>query len=144
MIHVPSHRVRGRCHCGNLSFELVTDLPPSAIAARACDCSFCQMHGARNWSDPDGTATIRVEDQAKLQRYLFALRTAEFYICMTCGAYAGAVLSDDDGVWSTVNLRLSDLGEIGEESASYGSEQITDRLARRKRVWTPTTIIGVT
>ena len=45
-----------------------------------------------------------------------------------------------EGVWSTVNLRLSAL-EAEEERASYGGEDIDDRIARRKRVWTPTTIL---
>jgi hypothetical protein len=111
------------------------------IEARACDCSFCQMHGAKNWSDPKGTTTIRVHEDARLQRYLFALKTAEFYICTTCGAYVGAVLSESQGVWSTVNLRLTQLAEVSERPASYGSEQTADRVSRRKRVWTPTTIL---
>ena len=57
-----------------------------------------------------------------------------------CGTYLGAILSDDDGTWSTVNLQLSELS-VDEEVASYGAEDTSDRVARRKRVWTPTTII---
>ena len=86
-------QIDGSCHCGNISFQLVTELTEAQIAARACDCRFCRIHGAKNWSDPDGTATITVRDEDALQRYLFALRTAEFFICQTCGAYAGALRS---------------------------------------------------
>lgn len=136
-----SSTIEGHCHCGNISFELTTAIPTMRIEARACDCSFCQMHGAKNWSDPKGTTTIRVHEDARLQRYLFALKTAEFYICTTCGAYVGAVLSESQGVWSTVNLRLTQLAEVSERPASYGSEQTADRVSRRKRVWTPTTIL---
>lgn len=85
--------------------------------------------------------TIRIDDEAHLQRYSFALRTADFYICRVCGAYLGAVLSDTDGTWSTVNLRLTTLS-VAEEVASYGAEDTHDRVARRKRLWTPTTIIA--
>ena len=133
--------IEGRCHCGNISFEMTTAIPTEEIEARACDCSFCQMHGARNWSDPEGSTIIRVRDEAGLKRYLFALKTAEFYICTTCGAYVGAVLSDSQGAWSTINLRLTPLAEVHERSASYGSEQTSDRVARRKRVWTPTKVL---
>lgn len=77
-----------------------------------------------------------------MQKYRFALKTADFYICRVCGAYLGAILSDDKGTWSTVNLRLSALTlTVDEEPASYGSEDTVDRVTRRKRVWTPTRIV---
>jgi len=133
------HAVRGSCHCGNLSFVVHTRIPPEDIRARACDCSFCRIHAARNWSDPDGGATIRVLDEQRLYKYRFALRTADFYICTTCGAYLGAVLADDTGTWSTLNLRLTTM-PVDEEIASYGAEDVGGRLERRKRVWTPTVV----
>lgn len=130
--------IAGACHCRNLSYELVTDA--SRIEARACDCSFCRIHAASNWSDPDGTLTIRVRDERQLQKYRFGLGTADFYICRTCGAYLGAVLSDPDGAWATVNLRLSGL-VVGERAVSYAAESAAgERIARRKRVWTPTRV----
>ncbi|HEX2138627.1 MAG TPA: hypothetical protein VHG33_02835 [Woeseiaceae bacterium] len=132
--------LHGTCHCKNLSFELLTRTPPENILARACDCRFCRVHGARNWSDPEGSATIRITDERNLQRYRFALQTADFFICRTCGAYLGAILSDDEGTWSTVNLRLTELA-AGEEAVHYGDEDTVGRITRRKRVWTPTTII---
>ena len=135
-------KIRGQCHCGNLSYELDTQLSEAEIEARACDCSFCRIHAARNWSDPKGSAFITVRDEQNLQRYIFALRTADFYICRVCGAYLGAVLATEDGTWSTVNLRLSDLPAIAETSASYGSENEGERVARRKKVWTPTRLVG--
>ena len=82
---------------------------------------------------------IRVQDVQRLYKYRFALRTADFYICTTCGAYLGAVLADDTGTWSTLNLRLTALS-IEEEVASYGAEDADDRIDRRKRLWTPTEI----
>ena len=82
-------------------------------------------------------------DELYLQKYRFALRTADFYICRVCGAYLGAVLSDQEGTWSTVNLRLSGL-TVDEETAHYGAEDTIDRVTRRKRIWTPTKIdIGI-
>ena len=127
----------GACHCGNLSYELVTAAEP--VEARACDCSFCRIHAAINWSDPNGSLTIRIADERDLQKYRFGLGTADFFICRTCGAYLGAVLADLDGAWSTVNLRLSAL-VVGARAASYGDESSAERIARRKRVWTPTRV----
>ena len=138
-----SIRIAGACHCENLSFELLTQMPVNKIRARACDCSFCRIHAARNWSDSEGSVTIRLMDELYLQKYRFALRTADFYICRVCGAYLGAVLSDQEGTWSTVNLRLSGL-TVDEETAHYGAEDTIDRVTWRKRIWTPTKIdIGI-
>ena len=83
---------------------------------------------------------IRIAVGGNLHKYRFALRTADFYICRTCGTYLGAVLSDADGIWSTVNLRLSAVN-FAAEPVSYGGEDEAVRIARRKRVWTPTRII---
>lgn len=135
-----THTIAGACHCGNLSFELSTEIAPGEIRARACDCSFCRRHGASNWSDPRGAALIRVEDETLLQRYRFGLRTADFLICRRCGIYLGALLSDDGGSWSTLNLRQSDLAPP-EEAVSYGEEDARGRVGRRKKRWTPTRMV---
>lgn len=132
--------ITGRCHCGNLSFELETQVPPGEICARACDCGFCRVHGAMTWSDPEGTVTIRVADPGLLQRYRFGLRTADFYLCRECGAYLGAVLTDGDHAWSTVNLRLTGLAPET-APARYGAEDEAERIARRKRAWTPARVV---
>lgn len=97
------------------------------------------MHAARNWSDPEGTALIRIADERNTHKYRFALGTADFYICRVCGGYLAAVLSDDEGTWSTVNLRMTGL-DVPEESTSYGREDEAGRIERRKHVWTPTRI----
>lgn len=134
--------IQGQCHCGNLAFDLSTEASESEIEPRACDCTFCRIHGAKNWSDPNGRVTIRVRDQRFLQKYLFSLKTAEFFICRACGAYVGAVLSNGDGMWSTVNLRLTRFHSLPASPASYGLEQAEERISRRKNVWTPTEVIG--
>lgn len=135
-----SNRITGCCHCGNLTFELHTRLAPEAIRARACDCGFCRMHGARTWSDPQGSVTLRVADGRQLQRYRFGLRTADFLVCRVCGAYLGALLQEGDHAWSTVNLRLAGL-DVHTTAASYGAEGADERIARRRRAWTPTTVV---
>ena len=135
-----SPTIAGKCHCGNLTFELSTQIPVADILARACDCSFCRLHAAKNWSDPEGQVIIRIENERQLQKYLFGLRTADFYVCRVCGVYLGAVLSDSDGMWSIVNLRLTEL-TVREKTSSFGHEDSSDRVARRKRTWTPTIII---
>lgn len=85
---------------------------------------------------------IRVARPEELQRYRFGLRTADFFICRACGSYLGAVLAEDHGIWSTLNLRLTALSP-STETASYGAEDTLSRIQRRRRVWTPTTVVLV-
>ena len=90
------HRFEGGCHCGNLSYVFETTADLEALGLRACMCTFCRRHGARNTSDPKGSVRIWVRDGAKLNRYSFGLRTADFLLCRECGAYIGAMLEDGD------------------------------------------------
>lgn len=76
-----AHSHRGACHCGNLRWTLTTTLAPSALPARACQCSFCRCHGALSTSDPAGRLRFEVDDAALLLRYRFATRSADFLIC---------------------------------------------------------------
>jgi len=98
------------------------------------------MHAAKTWSDPHGSASIRVKDPDHLQKYRFGLKTADFYVCRTCGAYVGAVLSEGNKMWSTLNLRLSTL-TLDAMPASYGDENAADRISRRRQAWTPTVVV---
>ena len=133
------HSIAGACHCGNLSFELTTRTALDDIVARSCECSFCQKHGATYWADPEGSTTIRIADERYLQKYRFGLQATDFYICRVCGTCLGAVLSDEDGAWSVVNLRLTELDVRHVQPVSFEGEDRSRQVARRKRSWTPTT-----
>lgn len=136
-----TNRIAGACHCGNLSFELTTRTAPDDIVARSCECSFCHKHGATYWADPEGSTTIRIADERHLQKYRFGLRTADFYICRVCGTCLGAVISGEDGTWSVVNLRLTELVVQHVQLVGFGDEERSRLVARRKRSWTPTTAL---
>ena len=130
----------GRCHCGALGFSYTTDLPTGAWSVRACQCSFCRAHAARCTSDPNGSVRFRIAKPDALNRYTFALRTAEFLVCGVCGVYIAAVLSSERGAFATVNLNalmraIPDLTPA--QPVSFDSESHEQRLARREQAWTP-------
>ena len=133
-------RLEGGCHCGNLRYVFETNKDLEALGLRACMCTFCRRHGARNTSDPDGTVRIRVSDVAKLNRYSFGLRTAEFLLCRECGTYIGAMLEDHDGRWMTVNVNTL-LTPPGLDTPIvpnvFDAEGTATRIERRKAKWTP-------
>lgn len=135
--------INGACHCGNIYYQIETEKDLNDLVARACGCSFCRMHGAKSFSDPEGRARLGVKDVSKLERYRFGLRALDFFVCTACGGYAGAVLADDDGTWVTLNLRLSEHRDAPDNAAHYDNQSGAERTARRKKMWTPATIEGL-
>ena len=130
----------GGCHCGNLSFVFEASAPLETLGLRADMCSFCRAHGARNTSDPHGPMRIRVRDGAQLERYRFALKTADFLICKTCGVYIGALLEEDGMGWFTVNVNAfkeKPAVDFPVVPRDFDAEDVPSRTARRKRTWTP-------
>jgi hypothetical protein len=134
------HRFEGGCHCGNLSYVFEASAPLETLGLRADQCSFCRDHAARNTSDPNGAMRIAVRDEAKLSRYRFALKTADFLLCRECGVYIGALMEDGGRMWFTVNVN-SFRERPGDDVAivphDFDGEDVAGRIARRKEKWTP-------
>lgn len=139
-------RYRGRCHCGNIELTFETATPPAEVRVRECACTFCRKHGVRSIADPEAAVRIRVADPDAVSRYRFGLKTADFLVCRECGVYAAAVLETEDGRFATTNLNI-----LEKENAftrkpltiSYEGESAEQRLARRKRKWSPVSVIDV-
>jgi hypothetical protein len=130
----------GRCHCGNLELVLTTARRPEQLALRADGCSFCRKHGARTTTDPHGQVRIVVHDAARLLRYQFALRTADFLVCGRCGVYLAAMLSTPTGAYATLNVNTFDCADALPQAVvpvSYDGETAKQRIARRQSNWTP-------
>ena len=133
-------RVEGGCHCGNLAYVFEASAGLEVLGLRADMCSFCRAHGARNTSDPNGAMRIKVRDAAKLSRYRFALKTADFLICTNCGVYIGAMLEDGGKAWFTVNansFHAPPALDFPLVPHDFDAEDVPTRIARRKARWTP-------
>ncbi|WP_375205768.1 GFA family protein [Hyphococcus sp.] len=130
----------GQCHCGKLTASFETQKTPAALGVRTCQCAFCRAHGAVNISDPQGVTTIDCAP-ADVERYTFALRTADFLICKSCGVYVAAVMGEGEKIVSTLNvvgLQMKEFFDIDEAPMDYGAETTDQRIARRYTKWTPT------
>ena len=131
-------QIRGRCHCGNISFRLDWTPDPAEIPARACDCTFCMKHGGLWTSNPRGSLEIEVADRSLVSRYEFGTKTATFHVCGRCGI-APVVTSDIDGrIYAVVSVRAFenvDPDMVTTRSASFDGEGVDSRLARRRRNW---------
>lgn len=134
----------GRCHCGNIEIAFETAREAGALAVRACDCSFCRLHGMRATSDPEGRVTITIHDPERANLYRFGLKTADFLICGECGVYVAAVMNDGGATWAIVNVNALDDAAAFSKAAvvvSYEGESAEARRARRRESWTPATLL---
>jgi hypothetical protein len=116
-----------------------TALLPEDWSVRACQCAFCRAHDAFSTSDPQGRIAFSAADSL-LQRYRFALRTADFLLCRNCGVYIGAVIEAGSGRYGIINTHsLTPLPESIAAGApiSYDGEETSGRVTRREERWTP-------
>lgn len=130
---------RGGCHCGLVSVVFQTAIHPSQLGLRRCSCRFCRLHGAVTATDPAGRLSFIGEPKG----YRFGLATANFLLCPRCGVYLGAILTDQDRQFATLNLNtLERAAEFSQPpiTVEYAEEEREKRIARRVRNWTPARI----
>ena len=130
--------IRGRCHCGNISFSLSWQPDPAEIPARACDCSFCTKHGGVWTSNPRGVLEVAVKEPAQVSRYSHGTGTAEFHICARCGVVPVVTSRIDGRLYAVVSVNAFegvDPSLLRRAPASFGDEDKARRLERRKRNW---------
>ena len=123
-----------------MTFRLAASRPPEDLPVRACSCRFCLQHAALSTSDPDGHVSFAVADPARLNRYRFGLKTADFLVCRDCGVYLGALMADGEQAFAILNVRACDEPERFVQppaAMDYGAEDEAGRLARRRAKWTP-------
>lgn len=130
--------ISGRCHCGNIAFRLGWHPEPSAIPARACGCDFCTKHGGVWTSCATGDLTVTIRDPARVSRYAFATKTADFHVCSICGVVPVVTSTIGGTIYAVVNVNtFEDVDEslLKHSSADFDAEDEPSRLARRTRNW---------
>ncbi len=138
-------RHEGRCHCGALSVAFESNQDPARIPLRECGCSFCRLHGVTAVTDPAGRLELRVSDPALVSRYQFGLRASEFYVCRRCGVYVAAIATIDGARYASLNANvLQDRPAFTQppQPVDYGRESAVERIARRRRAWTPASVVN--
>ena len=130
--------IRGKCHCGNISFTLTWDPDPAEIPARACDCSFCVKHGGVWTSNPEGALEVAVREPGLVSRYAFGTKTADFHICTRCGIVPVVTSRLGGRLYAVVSVNAFEGVEpsrLRRTPARFEAEDEDSRLARRKRNW---------
>jgi hypothetical protein len=130
--------IRGKCHCGNITFSLAWEPDPAEIPARACDCSFCAKHGGVWTSNPKGKLEVLVKNPSLVSKYAFGTQTAEFHVCARCGIVPVVTSRIDGRLYAVVNVNAfegTDQSLLRRAPASFDGEGEGARLERRKRNW---------
>jgi hypothetical protein len=130
--------IQGRCHCGNIGFDLTWEPDPPHIPARVCSCSFCRKHGGVWTSTPTGVLTVRAREPALLDIYEFGTRTAQFQVCTRCGVVPLVTSRIDARLYAVVNVNCVeniDASVLRQVPASFEAEGAPERLRRRQQNW---------
>jgi hypothetical protein len=130
--------ITGKCHCGNIAFELGWKGDPPEIPARACGCSFCVKHGGVWTSNPAATLAVSIGDPALVSKYAFGTRTATFHVCSRCGAVPLVTCEIEGRLYAVVNVNVlenADPAWLRRAATNFEGEDVESRLARRKRGW---------
>jgi len=131
-------RISGKCHCGNIAFELQWDESPPKIPARACGCSFCVKHGGVWTSNPKSRLAVVIREPSLVSKYVFGSRTATFHVCARCGTVPLVTSEIANRLYAVVNVNaLENIEEswLDRAAANFEGEDVESRLARRKRNW---------
>ena len=130
--------IQGKCHCGNIAYELLWPNLDGMLAVRACSCTFCTKHGGVYTSHPDARLTARIADESRLSLYAFGTETAKFYVCRRCGAVPFVTSNIDGALFAVVNVNTFDnvdALELDATTTDFDGESVDERLARRKQKW---------
>jgi hypothetical protein len=133
-------RIHASCHCGNIRVTFERPDPGPPIPVRACGCGLCTRHGAAWTSHPEGRFHLEIADASRTARYQFGTRTADFHVCLTCGVIPIVTCMIEGIRYAVFNANTFDdvdRRELIAAATNFEGETTENRLARRRRNWTP-------
>lgn len=136
--------LRGSCHCGRLHIEFFTDQDAANIVPRACDCSFCQKHGAAYISDPAGRMSIAEREANAMREYRQGSGAARFLLCGHCGVLAAVVFEHEARLYGVANAGCLD-GPTGLADSVPASPQTLgpqEKVSRWVTLWVPDVVLA--
>ncbi len=128
------HVYTGRCHCGDATLAFKTSVAARDLRPRACDCSFCNKHGAAYVSDPRGSLAIGSEGE--IVEYRQGSGSARFLLCARCGVLLAALYDDGERTYGAVNAGCVEGVAFGEKQTVSPRElSAQEKRDRWKQVW---------
>ncbi|MFC3052947.1 GFA family protein [Kordiimonas pumila] len=127
---------KGGCYCGTIEIGFYVD-DTLSLVPRACDCDFCEKHGAEWVSAATGSLDITIKDKANLQLFKQGSETADLWICKNCGVVACVTYNTGDKLVGAVNRRALDDCSIftSAQTISPKSLSTSEKKARWSELW---------
>jgi hypothetical protein len=136
--------IRGSCHCGSIRFAFVSTIAAERLCPRACDCSFCQRHGASYISDPNGSLRLEVEKADALGTYRLGHGLAQFVFCRHCGVLVAVLFETEGRRFASLNSRCAQDARFGEpKSVSPQTLSSDEKTERWRQVMIPDVELAV-
>ena len=134
-----STTLHGGCHCSKVQVEFTTSLDLGGTNPRACDCSFCQKHGAAYISDPSGTLRIIAAEPGALHSYRQGSELARFQLCGQCGVLVAVIFEHNGNTYGAVNVGCLDERSLLGVSVPASPQQLSpqEKISRWLQVWVP-------
>jgi len=79
-------------------------------------------------------------DHSRVTRYRFGTKTADFHVCVTCGVIPIVTCVIEGIRYAVFNVNTFediDRSQLVETATNFEGETAENRLARRRRNWTP-------
>ena len=129
---------KGRCSCGQVSFEFRSprDLPEQS--PRQCDCDYCAAHGSPTLlSDPEGLLTLT--SNLPMNTDTQGSGQVEMLFCPGCSNPLGARIDIDDQTIAVVNGRLMDEADRLPNPQIVSPKTLSPEAKRSRwlSIWTP-------
>lgn len=132
--------IEGSCHCRNIQFVLLWPESSTEVPVRECGCTFCRKHSGSWTSHRSAELSVAINDLSSVSKYRFGTKTADFYICATCGVAPFVISELEKRQYAVVNVNTfeSSVGlSFSNTSTNFDGEDTGSRLDRRKRNWIP-------
>lgn len=131
--------IYGSCHCGNIRMQAELPEPMGTYSPRACDCDFCEKHGASYVTDPQGKLKIKVRDPQLLRYYHQGDENADFMVCMNCGVLAGVTYQYAGVIYGAINSRVIEGRENFAPTTRVSPKTLDEevKLKRWREIWFP-------
>ena len=141
-----STTLHGSCHCGRIQVEFTTSITLQETTPRACDCSFCQKHGAAYISNSSGALRIVAAQPSALRSYSQGSEAARFQMCAQCGVLVAVIFEHNGRIYGAVNATcLDELALLG--ASLPASPQLLspqEKISRWLELWVPEVQVVIT
>ena len=136
-----TRRIHASCHCGNV--RVTFDWPDSRTGHSGPCLRLRLVHqaqGSLDLASSMAASSCGSPTTPSVAQYRFGTKTADFHVCLTCGVIPIVTCSIEGTRYAVVNVNTFDdvdRSQLVEAAANFEGETTENRLARRRRNWTP-------